>query len=256
MRKIAILSMLSVVSFFDSTACSCLQIGNSFCQTITADTTIVSVVMVKKIADYHYGMRVRCLATIGGQSPADTLLIWGDNGILCRKSTGNYLTGDTLILALQKCDKSGNTLFTPLYPGGLESSADYQLSGCGVYCLRVNRGFVLGAVTAATQQQLPLHQLLNQYCGSQGASVTAPSTAVLIGPNPVADQLFVQFAMAQQGVFRMYNSAGQLVVTTQFNTDQFTTDLNPFQAGLYFVEVETDALREVRQVSVVKMATY
>lgn len=252
MMKLFILLILSVFSFFESTACSCLPIGNSFCQTINADTSIVSIVMVKKLASYHYGMHVECLVTLSGQTPADTILVWGDNGILCRGSTDNYLSGDTMILALQRCDMAGNTLINPQYPSGLELSTDYQLSICGVYCLRVNYGIVQGPITAPSQQLLVLNQFMSQSCLLLGVSSGGVTDVIIVGPNPATDQLFIQFTVLQKGVFRMYNTAGQLVLTAPFNADRFNADLSRFQAGLYFVEVETDAFREVRQVSVVR----
>jgi hypothetical protein len=252
MKQLFILLIVFGFSCVHSKACSCLPIGNSFCQTINADTSVVSVVMVKKLASYHYGMQVKHLATLSGQTPADTILVWGDNGILCRKPTGNYSVGDTLILALQRCDMAGNTLINPQYPAGLELATDYQLSVCGVYCLTVNQGIVQGAITAPALQLLALNQFLTQNCLLLGISTAEVTNGITVAPNPVTDQLFIQFTEAQQGVFRMYNTAGQLVFTAQFNADRFSADLSRFQAGLYFAEVQTNAFREVRQISVVR----
>jgi Secretion system C-terminal sorting domain len=252
MKKIFILSILSVFGFVQLTACSCLPIGNSFCQTINADTSIVSVIMAEKIANYHYGMRVKCLTVISGQHPGDTILVWGDNGILCRKATGNSLSGDTLILALQRCDMAGNTLFNPQYPAGLELATDYQLSVCGIYCLSVSNGIVQGSITAPSQQLLGLNQFLSSSCLMLGSPGTEQMVNIELWPNPAADQLFIQFAAVQKGALRIYNSAGQLMLTEQFYDARFVADLSRYPEGLYVVEVETDAFRVVKKVAVVR----
>ncbi|MGL5892066.1 MAG: hypothetical protein ACRC3B_19390 [Bacteroidia bacterium] len=50
----------------------------------------------------------------------------------------------------------------------------------------------------------------------------------------------------------MYNSAGQLVLAEQFTDARLAADLSGYAEGLYFVEVETDAFREVKMVAVVR----
>lgn len=248
MKKIFILSILLTFSFIRLSACSCLLTGNSFCQTIANDTTVVSVIMAEKVGSYYYGMRIKCLTVLKGQFPGDTILVWGDNGILCRKSTSTYSTGDTLIVALQKCDKTGNTLFTPQYPAGLELASDYQLSACGIYSLRVGEGSVYGAITAAIFQTMPLDQLLNQNCVLLGQTTNAISSTVLIGPNPVVGQLSIQFPSIQQACLQVYNASGQLLARHSFMDTVFIADFSGYAEGIYFIELKTDGFREVKMI--------
>jgi Secretion system C-terminal sorting domain len=243
MYKTLLLFAALSFSSFSAFACSCVPNSpNNYCLTLSTDTTIRTVIMAEKISDYHYGMYVRVISVLSGLTPPDTLLVWGDHGGLCRVYTGSFSNGDTLILALQQCDTSGNVMVNPQYPPNLESAADYQLSFCGVYHLRVNNGYVQGPVTSANLQFYPLSVFLANSCLtlSNGPAHTAALPALY--PNPACDVIRISNLPAGE-VVRIYSAAGQLVLTATAPREIMVDALAP---GIYVVQSGNAVMRFVK----------
>jgi hypothetical protein len=239
------LLLFAAISFssFSAFACSCAPNSpNNYCLTLSTDTTIRTVIMAEKVSDYHYGMYVRVISVLSGLTPPDTLLVWGDHGGLCRVYTASFGNGDTLILALQQCDTAGNVMVNPQYPPNLESAADYQLSICGVYQLRVNNGYVQGPVTNGTMQTYPLGVFLGNSCLtlSNGAAHTAALPALY--PNPASDVIRIRNLPAGE-VVRVYSAAGQLVLVADASGEIGVGELVD---GVYFVRSSLGVMRFVK----------
>ncbi|MCU0433639.1 MAG: T9SS type A sorting domain-containing protein [Bacteroidia bacterium] len=243
MKRIFLLFAVLTLLPLSSNACSCAPNSpNNYCLTLSTDTTIRTVIMAEKVSDYHYGMYVRVISVLSGITPPDTLLVWGDHGGLCRVYTSSFSNGDTLILALQQCDTFGNVMVNPQYPPNLESAADYQLSICGVYHLRVNNGNVQGAVTSANLQFYPLGVFLANTCIT--LSVGSAHTAVVpeVYPNPASDVIRISNLPAGE-VVRVYSAAGQLVFTADASGEIGVGELAP---GVYFLRSSLGVLRFVK----------
>jgi hypothetical protein len=161
MKKILLVLFVLVVP--RAMACSC--IGNdSYCTTLSPTWYVnpVSTAMVVKLSDHYYGITVKVVQVLGGEAlPNDTLTVWGDNGALCRIYLNGFSVGDTLVFGLNQCDLSGNSIWNPDYPPDLEASDDFMVSGCGVYWLNYNNGFVTGPITGPGVQALSVAEFVS-----------------------------------------------------------------------------------------------
>lgn len=147
-------TVIILISLFLSPAvwaCTCFGPQN-FCETV--DTSHVEpdvIVLTTKLSDIHYGMQVKVVQVFGGNANVgDTLMVWGDNGALCRWPTGAWAVGDTSVFALHNSDLTGNWIVNPNYPPNLEQPGDYHISACGLYVLNYSGGMVTGQIDPST----------------------------------------------------------------------------------------------------------
>jgi hypothetical protein len=80
--------------------------------------------LYKDHSDIHEKMEVEIMKTFKGNEKRKRIVVWGDNGMLCRPYIDNFKKGDTYYLAL---DPEGE---------------DYEISVCGEYYLHVNNNQV------------------------------------------------------------------------------------------------------------------
>lgn len=205
-------------------ACSCITFADDFCTTLEIDTTVNLLVKCVKIEDIHYGIKVKILNVLQGEETNDTIMVWGDNGALCRTYTDGFGVNDTLLLALHHTDFYGNLIPNFSYPLDLEQAGDYMISStCGKYYM--------------TQEELsePIGD-----CEIMNALITdidAPSENIdlQLFPNPVSDYLYLTSNKIPKKVIIM-NTAGQ-VLQQQIPTNLDTYfDLTGLNGGLYFVK--------------------
>ena len=152
-------------------ACSCFGTA-TFCE--ATDTSWVEpdlVVLGVKLDELHYGMHVKVVQVLQGDAEAgDTLMVWGDNGALCRVYVGAWANGDTVLWGLHESDLSGNFIWNQQYPPDLEMVGDYHISVCGVYWLNYGNGQVTGSI-ADGLNSLPLAALPAYLQGCPSTSV-------------------------------------------------------------------------------------
>lgn len=141
------LASLLCVSSSLAWSCSCFG-PQTFCASM--DTAVAEpdiVVLATKLSDIHYGMQLRVVQVFGGTvGVGDTLMVWGDNGALCRIYAGAWSIGDTGVFALHNTDFAGNWIVNTQYPPNLEQPGDYHISVCGVYALGYSNGLVSGPI--------------------------------------------------------------------------------------------------------------
>lgn len=180
MRKALPIAMLAAcLRSSDASACDCFG-NNSFCETLSPtwfvnpSTTVLAV----KLDNHYYGIHVRIVQEIGGETlPDDTLMVWGDNGGLCRIYLNGFAVGDTVVFGLNHCDLWGNTI-TAGFPPDLEHVEDYQVSVCGVYWLNYEGGLVSGPITGPTTQSMTLDEFTQVVAScSQANGVAVHETA-------------------------------------------------------------------------------
>jgi hypothetical protein len=232
------LSLFAVILLIQvkSIACSCFPVGRHFCETIHNDTSIRNVVMVQKIATVYYGAQFRLIQHIAGVMPADTFMVWGDNGALCRIYISGVPNGDTLIFALNQCDTSGNFIWDGVSPPDLESVNDYHINGCGVYALSVNNGMVEGWITDTLMQSIPLNNFLALPCILLSTDEKS-SNEIHLFPNPAKEQVTIE-NLPTQTVIRVYNSVGDLIFTAQINNTVYRLETSAYSRGIYLIEIE------------------
>ncbi len=218
-------------------ACSCFPIGQNFCETLQNDPSIDNVVMVEKIGNYYYGMRVRRLTLIAGNLVPDTFLVWGDNGALCRIGVTGFSNGDTLILAMNKCDTLGNFIWNQSYPPDLESTSDYHVSVCGYYALQVVNGQVVGDINTPFYQTMNMSNFLSLSC----LLLSIPeqnNTSWNIFPNPATNTVTISGKKPITNLI-IYSMTGQLVLSRNTSMISHSLDLSGLDMGYYIIEIQT-----------------
>lgn len=136
MKKKIALTFLLIFSFAYSYACSCGISGNF--QTVSKDTELVALVKIKKYLtfDRSYGkstpmsMEVEIIETLKGNTKSKRVVVWGDNGMLCRPYISNFIKGEYYFMALNSGDEK--------YGHKDEKSSDYAISICGEYWMHAN----------------------------------------------------------------------------------------------------------------------
>jgi hypothetical protein len=92
-------------------------------------------------------MQIRVDQVLGGPAAVgDTLMVWGDNGALCRWYATAWSVGQTAVFGFHNTDFTGNWITNPNYPPNLEQPGDYHISICGVYALNYSGGMVTGPI--------------------------------------------------------------------------------------------------------------
>lgn len=174
--------------------CSCFG-PTTFCTTLnTASSEPDVVVLAEKLSDIHYGMQVRVLDPLAGSAQlGDTLMVWGDNGALCRLPALAWSVGDTIVLGLHETDFMGNVIVNSNYPPNLEQSGDYHISVCGIYALNYDNGIVSGPIDQGNLSLpysvfLPLIANCSLTTGMHGAT----GTEMFIRQDLINDQILVE----------------------------------------------------------------
>jgi hypothetical protein len=246
MKKYFLFLSIGFLAAVKGFACSCFPIGNHFCETLANDSSIATVVMVQKLNDYHYGMRVRLLQHISGEPMADTVMVWGDNGALCRLYTGGWNNGDTLILALHHSDLLGNTIYNPDYPPNLENIQDYHISGCGVYALNVNLGQVTGYINQNNTQWMSISSFLAQPCiyvlHTENPDNELEAT---LYPNPASNLVYISVNNQVAQTFRIsiINALGEIVDQYLYQPGT-PINLGQLKNGLYTVIISSPSQKK------------
>ena len=139
-------------------ACDCDYEGGFL--TVAPNTDLVAVVTVKKFLTFKdiynektpMSMEVEITEVILGEEKRKTIVIWGDNGALCRPYLSIFQEGSSYVMALSQPEIYAN-----------ESNTDYIISNCGRYWLNVTTAdqTVCGDIAEKTNQ-LTLAELRKQ----------------------------------------------------------------------------------------------
>ena len=108
MKRITLILLILLISRALSFACSCGGPDN-FCSTIDNQNNNLIIKGVK-VSQILHGMKVKILEVLSGSESNDTIMVWGDDGALCRLYTDLFSVSDTLILALHNTDFAHNAL--------------------------------------------------------------------------------------------------------------------------------------------------
>ncbi|HIF15552.1 MAG TPA: hypothetical protein EYQ86_09665 [Bacteroidetes bacterium] len=101
MKSILILA-ISFLVIVQAYSCSCMQ-PTTYCASLQqADADIV--ILAYKVMDMQHGMKIKVVQVLNGTETRDTLIVWGDNGALCRLATAYFAINDTLIFGLHNCN--------------------------------------------------------------------------------------------------------------------------------------------------------
>lgn len=235
-----------------TTACGCPG-GTDFCSSINHSILPKPDLIIKgvKLFQANHGMGVKILDVISGVSPKDTIMVWGDNGVLCRVYTWQFNDSDTLILSLFYTDMTGNMMTG----GVLEQTGDYMLSVCGKYYLNVIDDNVVGQIFSSSITSMPYNSFKSSLANcilSNGTDNSDPlEGSMTISPNPFTDFSALRFTLNTRDnvSIKIYNVFGQPVNTL---VDEFLipgehtfywrgndNDGNKVAGGMYYYVIST-----------------
>lgn len=66
------------------------------------------------------------------------------------------------------------------------------------------------------------------------------SNNITIYPNPISNELFVEFQKKQSVIINIFNSLGQQIYTEKFNDNQKSIDLANLTKGIYLIEIKDE----------------
>ena len=124
--------MLTINTF----ACDCVY-GGSFLK-MSAETQSVMLIKVKKYKSYKdrrgylfpMAIEAEVVKVLKGHEKRKTVIVWGDNGFLCRPYIDKFKVGEYYVMALFSGERN-------LATDG-EKESDYSVMDCGAYWLNVN----------------------------------------------------------------------------------------------------------------------
>lgn len=138
MKKKITLTFLLIFSFAYSYACSCETNGNF--KKVSKHSNLVALVKINKYLTFDssynrsipMSMEVEIVEILKGKSESKRVVVWGDNGMLCRPYVSNFIEGEYYFMALDSGDEFN-------YGGHKEEKiSDYSISICGEYWMHAN----------------------------------------------------------------------------------------------------------------------
>lgn len=255
MRPALLLGAAFVLTGAPTQACSC--IGNqSFCETLSPDffggffsDPGASLAVVVPLETYYYGVKMEVAHVIAGAALPDTIMVWGDNGALCRIYVG-FEPGDTVVLALNVTDLLGNTIQNPEYPPDLEHPGDYMVSVCGVHAADFANGRVVGSLNGPQTQSMTLAEftaLVTTCSGTQG--ITDPDDEGLLCVAGSGGHLPVlSLGTARKARIEVLDATGRRVLDRAW--DGSALPLQGLAPATYVVRLQVDDRLIARKVSV------
>ena len=242
MKTILLIALLWISTLPAAKACSCMGSPDFISTLNDRNFSPALIVRGEKTSDYHYGMKFRIKEVLKGQETKSDIIVWGDNGALCRVYTSGFARGEELILALYKTDKMGNEIHAAEYPDNLEQEGDYILSVCGIHYLSVKSNQVDGPITGNQSR-------MNYADFKKLIGVSEPALpegkAFLVYPNPAPDGQFnigYHLPDVTELTVSLYNVIGKEVkkfivaLTTEKGTIE--VDGNNLSSGIYFVDLQ------------------
>lgn len=256
MKKHLIIAALLLLSL-RSLACSCdpAYASRGFCQVIAEcyNRPMFCVVKLELLSFHHWGVYAKVLDNIYNTANADTIIIWGDNGALCRPGLATtFYTGDILIMALEQTDLAGN--FMNLSLPDYETPDDYVLPGCGVYTLYYQNGMVVGSFNNGTAFDfIPYNDFVAavQNCISSADVKTISAPKFCLSPNPAASVVHISTSEKIHRI-EILNSLGQCVLSAHPALKDFNINIEALPAGVYTIVLFADAGRQVFHQKLIK----
>lgn len=225
-------------------ACSCAFV-ETFCESQTYGTDTISTPLIvygENTRRENGGMRVNVIQVLHGQLDRPDLFIRNGNGADCGMGTDFFEIGGEFIFAL--------------YPAWQETEGEkeYMVSICGLNFLEVESGVVKGKIAPGVNS-IPLEDfntLAN--CGNLPPIVNG-GLEIRLGPNPTESELEFKVSLSGKisGTARFINAMGQEVRRVALSGEDLwaeTVDVSNFAPGVYFVEIDLVARREVRKIVV------
>jgi hypothetical protein len=150
-------------------ACTCGSAGQFL--TVAPKTELVSLVKVIKYLTFKVNydkqtpmsMEVEIIKTFKGDETRKSIVVWGDNGALCRPYLSQFDTGKYYVIAFYKGYDGSQG-----YVHSDEKTSDYSISSCGKYWLTANiETKMANGSVSSTQSSISFDELWEQFHGDK-----------------------------------------------------------------------------------------
>ena len=105
----------------------------------------------------------------------------------------------------------------------------------------INNDEILDLLVGNRRGGLSLFESTFKVDGTVGLPDFAPLSALKVYPNPAQTQLQVEFPERLEGVLRVYDTQGRLLMKMNINTAEQQLEVGSLATGVYFLEVQTTA---------------
>lgn len=186
-----------------------------------------------KLGEVSYGMDVLVLQVFSGDVIAgDTIRVWGDCGLLCRRFVDTWADGDTVLWGINDVDYMGNW---ECPGGGVEQAGEYMITICGLNWLSYTNGLVSGQVTAEVEQTITIAEFSNALSGC----LAATSIAELPANDPLywnsLDRTISWRGGDPPTSLRVFDAAGRAVMERAWRGEPIM--LSPMAPGVFVIVV-------------------
>ena len=248
--RIYIVLVFSIVFSSLSFACSCLG-PVTFCGYINFRYNNSDLIVKgKKIRNVQHGFEFQITETFMGVEPNETIMVWGDQGALCRYFNSRFFDGEEYYMALNILHEE-NSAYSPIGP--FEQNGDYEISSCGktfwhALDAQINEETKLQVETCLSEkfpenERETIATFNEDFCDIETSDPY---------PNPTSWRIFVNIIEAQNltvGTARIYDSCGKLVQQSSQLSEFYTSetcffDVSNLAAGLYFLDINLPELCE------------
>jgi len=229
MKSIALIFLITLISRPFSTACTCVG-PDDFCSTIE-DQNSDLIIKGVKVSQILHGMKVEILEVLSGSESNDTIMVWGDDGALCRVYTDLFSVSDTIILALHYI----------ITGDSIEQPGDYYLSVCGIYFLNVVNDSVVGYISDTTYQQMTYMDFKTHMCSYTSINNAIPRQTpdIQIYPNPSSGKTTIEIKNKKNKNIRliMYAITGQVIKQIETDKDKIIIEKRELSHGMYLYQI-------------------
>lgn len=158
-EEIKMIRLISTIIFLifscQAFACDCFDAGDFM--TVAPKTEMIALVKVTKYLSYDniYGnttpisMEALIVDLYRGNETQKTIIVWGDNGALCRPYISQFSLGKYYLIAFYKGSDGKN-----VHTHKNEKTTDYIISNCGEYWLNVDSQLQYASGITDKQQEL------------------------------------------------------------------------------------------------------
>lgn len=240
MKRIILIFSIIFISRSFSIACSCSG-PNDFCTTINNQGSDLIIKGVKVSRIFH-GMKVKVLEMLSGSESNDTIMVWGDDGALCRVYTDNFSVSDTFILALYHTDFAHNLMSGD----SIEQPGDYHLSVCGMYFLNVVNDSVVGYISDTINRQITYMDFKTNMCTITSTlnTIHQQPEDIEIYPNPFIFKTTLKIKNKKNDHIKLtlFTITGKVIRQIETDKDEITIEKGELSHGIYFYQVYGNGL--------------
>ena len=247
------LSLFIFISF-QSFACSC---GGppTFCEYLNK-SWIESDLIVKgkKIRNVEHGFEFQISKIYRGEETKKTIVVWGDQGWLCRYYNGRFIDGEEYYMALIRLFEDTENSWAQSNPiGDLEKEGDYTISFCGKSYWHHSDEELIGEtktqVDACLNEINPDCEVVNTFEIEIDFCDIKTSEPF---PNPTTDRIYVEIPDTinlSRGTARIFDDCGKLVRQYDDLAEFYSSNicylrLDGLADGLYFIDINLPELCE------------